>query len=139
MIVVDTNIIAHFWLQTDETELCEKLFKAEPNWVIPLLWKSEFRNIVVLYRRKNLMDFPTAAAIIEKAEQHLNGYEYYVHSLQVLHLAEESSCSAYDCEFVSLAMESNCKLATFNKQILHAFPDVALHPQKIIENAQPPD
>ena len=68
MIVVDTNILAHFWLPSDQTELCEQLFQWDPDWVAPVLWKSEFRNVVTLYMRKTLIDLPEALQISEKAE-----------------------------------------------------------------------
>jgi len=32
MIVVDTNILAQFWLQSDHSELCEQLFQKSWNW-----------------------------------------------------------------------------------------------------------
>ncbi|MEX0662362.1 MAG: type II toxin-antitoxin system VapC family toxin [Balneolaceae bacterium] len=71
MIVVDTNILAYFWLPSDHTELCEQLFKKDPEWIAPVLWKSEFRSVVTLYMRKNLIDLSEAIQITEKAKSQM--------------------------------------------------------------------
>lgn len=41
-------------------------------------------------------------------------------------LADSSSCSAYDYEFVALARQLSVKLVTEDKKILTEFPDVAV-------------
>ncbi len=133
MIVVDTNIIAHFWLPSDQTQLCEQLFEWDPFWVAPILWRSEFRNVVTLYMRKNLIDIVEAIQITEKAENHMKDREYSVNSIQVYNLAHKSKCSSYDCEFVSLAQELDIKLITLDKQILRLFPERSISPHDVIK------
>ena len=44
----------------------------------------------------------------------------------ILTLAASSALSAYDCEFVALARELNCRLVTVDKQITKTFPDTAI-------------
>ena len=123
MIVVDTNILAHFWLPSDHTELSEQLFQWDPEWIAPVLWKSEFRNVVILYLRKKLIDLPEAIQITEKAENQMKEREFHVNSIQVYNLADQSDCSSYDCEFISLAEDLDIKLITMDKQILRSFPE----------------
>lgn len=72
MIVVDTNILAHFWLPSDSTDLCDALYQKDPQWIAPILWRSEFRNVVTLYLRKKLIDLAEALLIMEKAELAFN-------------------------------------------------------------------
>ena len=132
MIVVDTNILAHFWLPSDSTELCDKLFQKDPEWIAPTLWRSEFRNVVALYLRKGLIDLSEALMIVEKAEQMMNDKQYQVNSVQVLHHVSQSSCSSYDCEFVSLAKELDLNLVTMDKKLLQEFSGIAKHPEEII-------
>jgi len=132
MIAVDTNILAHFWLPSDHTQLCDRLFQQDAEWVAPILWKSEFRNVVTLYMRKELIDFPDALQITEKAESQMKDREFHVNSVHVYNLVEKSDCSSYDCEFVSLAEELNIKLITMDKQILRSFPELAAKPSDII-------
>jgi len=134
MIVVDTNILARFWLPSDHTELCERLFQWDPEWVAPVLWKSEFRNVVILYMRKKLIDLPEAIQISEKAENQMKEREFHVNSMQVYNLADKSDCSSYDCEFISLAEDLDIKLITMDKQILRSFPERSAKPLDIIDS-----
>jgi predicted nucleic acid-binding protein len=71
----------------------------------------------------NLDDVRT---IVAEAEQWMTGREYAVVSQRVLQLTKESGCSAYDCEFVSLAMDLGIPLVTADRQVLRAFPNVAM-------------
>ena len=45
---------------------------------------------------------------------------------RVLSLVLESSLSAYDCEFVSLAEEASIPLVTADRGTLSAFPNIAV-------------
>ncbi|CAN5288222.1 hypothetical protein BH23BAC3_BH23BAC3_27130 [soil metagenome] len=47
--------------------------------------------------------------------------EFYVNSVQVYNMADKSECSAYDCEFISLAEELDTKLITMDNQTLQSF------------------
>ncbi len=85
-----------------------------------------------LVRRKDL-DLDDVLEIVSEAEQWMMGREYTVVSYKVLQLAGQSGCSAYDCEFVSLAMDLKIPLLTSDRQILRAFPRVALSPEKFIK------
>ena len=126
MIVVDTNTIAYLYLPTPSTPNVERLLKLDSVWVAPLLWRSEFRNILALYVRKDIVDFDTACQIQGKAEALMAGGEYQIDSLSVLSTAQKSGCSAYDCEFVALAQNLTKPLITADKRLLRTFPDVAM-------------
>lgn len=125
MIVVDTNIVAYLYLPTEFTEQAEQLLRNDPVWSAPILWRSEFRNVLALYLRKGLMDFSKALQLQTEAESLLRENEYEVASLDVLQLVQGSPCSAYDCEFVALAQELGTKLITADTAILDAFPGTA--------------
>ena len=42
----------------------------------------------------------------------------------MLALAQSSSCSAYDCEFVGLAQQLGVRLVTADRKLRRAFPDL---------------
>ena len=126
MIVADTNTIAYLYLPTAQTDDVVSLLHKDPHWVAPLLWRSEFRNVLALYVRKGIIDFSTAIAMQSQAEQQLAENEYSVNSSDVLTLASESGCSAYDCEFISLAKSLNLKLITSDKKLIQMFPKIAM-------------
>jgi predicted nucleic acid-binding protein len=126
MIVVDTNILAYLYLPTELSAQAEQLLMKEPGWAAPVLWRSELRNVLALYLRKELLSLEQAFAIQTEAEALLAEAEYEVPSLDVLRLVERSACSAYDCEFVALAKRLGVKLVTADKKILKEFPTIAV-------------
>jgi len=63
---------------------------------------------------------------MEQAEGFLGRLEYSVASFRVLELVARSKCSAYDCEFVTLAQDLNIPLITTDNQILTSFPQLAV-------------
>ena len=60
MIVADTNSIAYFWIKGSYTKFAEKLLKKDSDWLVPFLWRSEFRNALVSCIRKNLLSLENA-------------------------------------------------------------------------------
>lgn len=131
MIVADTNVLAYFYLPTEFTTPAEELFKQDPDWFAPLLWRSEFRSILAGYFRRGALTFDEALAAQSEAEDLLRGNEREVDSLRVLELVRDSGCSAYDCEFVALAMSLGVKLVTMDRKLLRAFPEHAVALDKI--------
>ena len=126
MIVADTNIISYLLMQTPCTDYADKLYKADPIWAAPMLWKSEFRNVLALYLRKGIITFDKALQLQEMAESIMSAHEYDTASTQILSLVNESTCSSYDCEFVALANYLGVKLVTQDKKLLREFPLVAI-------------
>ena len=126
MIVVDTNIISYFYLPTEKTTEVERLLIQNPEWAVPILWRSEFRNVLGLYLRKGLLTFDRAYAIVGEAEMLLWEKEFEIASFDVLRLVEKSSCSAYDGEFVALAMQLETVLVTEDQKLIKAFPKTAI-------------
>jgi predicted nucleic acid-binding protein len=126
MIVVDTNIIGYLYLTGDRSFQAEQAFRKDPHWAAPLLWRSEFRNVLALYIRQRLLTLEDAHQIMDEAMGLLRDGEYEVASLRVLSLVASSSCSAYDCEFVALAQDLDVPLVTANQQILNQFPETSI-------------
>lgn len=125
MIITDTNIISYFLLPTPYSDAADKLYRLDPNWAAPILWKSEFRSVLALYLRKKLISFEEALKLQESAESIMLHNEFDIASSQVLKFVERSACSSYDCEFVALAEHLNCPLVTEDKKIHESFPSVA--------------
>lgn len=126
MIVVDSNILAYLYLPGDRTEAAEALLEQDPDWAAPVLWRSEFRNILAGYLRRKTITFDQACSLQSEAESLLAGAEFEVDSSSVLELVRDSDCSAYDCEFIALAIKLNTKLVTVDKKLLREFPSRAV-------------
>lgn len=126
MIVVDTNVVCYFYLTSEHSGLAEQLFLKISDWSAPLLWRSEFRNVLSFYIRKKIITLSDAIQIFEAAESLLHQNEYEVNAAKVLKLSEESGCSAYDCEFINLAKDLGVPLVTMDKKILQNFHGTAV-------------
>jgi len=126
MIVVDSNVLASLYLPGEHTVTAEALLEREPEWAAPVLWRSEFRNILTGYLRRKTLTFEQACSLQGEAEGLLSGSEFEVDSRTVLELVRDSDCSAYDCEFMALAMKLDTRLVTVDKKLLRAFPKRAV-------------
>ncbi|HRC86191.1 MAG TPA: type II toxin-antitoxin system VapC family toxin [Thermoanaerobaculia bacterium] len=122
MIVVDTHVVAYFFLPSAHTPLADALYEQDPDWAAPLLWRSELRNILAGYLRRGHLSFEAALRVQAEAEDLLAGSDYDVDSRRVLELVRDSDCSAYDCEFVALAERLGVPLVTSDSKLLRAFP-----------------
>lgn len=126
MIVVDSNVVAYLYLPGEHTAKAEALLERDPHWTAPVLWRSEFRNILAGYLRRASLTFDQACNLQREAEDLLAGSEFEVESKAVLELVRDSNCSADDCEFVALAKVLRIKLVTTDAKLLKAFPTHAV-------------
>jgi predicted nucleic acid-binding protein len=132
VIVVDTNIICYRWIPSPHADAVEKVLAKDPDWIAPLLWRSEFRNVLAGALRQRLVTLDMANQIASKAEWHFINREFAVSSRAVLNLVASSACSAYDCEFIALAGEQRVPLVTSDRQILRDFPLIAISLAKFV-------
>ena len=126
MIVVDTNLIAYLLINGEWTQRAEAVKRRDPEWAAPLLWRSEFRNLLSLYIRQEIFDLDHAINLLRNAEEIMQGREHTISSASVVKLAASSRCSAYDCEFVALAQDLSVPLVTSDRKVLTAFPETAV-------------
>lgn len=126
MIVVDSNVVAYLYLPGEHTAKAEALLEQDPDWAVPVLWRSEFRNILAGYLRRRTLTFGQACSLQNEAEDLLAGAEFEVDSKAVLELVRDSDCSAYDCEFIALANQLRVTLVTMDAKLLKAFPKRAV-------------
>jgi predicted nucleic acid-binding protein len=132
VIVVDCNIICYYALPGSHTGLADRVRVRDAGWCAPALWRPEFRNVLAGQVRRGSLDLATAQEIVAMAEAMLRDSEFAVDSSAVLARAAESGCSAYDCEYVVLAEELSVPLVTSDKQVLAAFPERAIAPERFV-------
>ena len=132
MIVVDSNVLAYCWIMGDRTQLAQRVRLRDPEWHVPLLWRSELRSTLAGYLWRGAIDADRAAATMAVVEELLAGCEHQVSSARVLQLAAGSRLSAYDCEFVALAQSLAVPLVTEDRAVLKAFPELALTMERFL-------
>ena len=106
----------YLWLKESYADTAAGLLSEDPHWIAPLLWRSEFRNVLVGAIRRKMISRETALAAMDGAEHQMEGREQLVDSRDVLRLAALSRCSAYDCEYVALAEANGVPLITNDTQ-----------------------
>ena len=126
MIVVDSNVIAYCWVNGLLTVLAQNVRVRDPDWHVPILWRSEMRSILTGYLRDGSLSRAQISQVMNAAESALAGSEHLVPSAAVFEITGKSRLSAYDCEFVALAFVLSAPLVTADKAVLRAFPQHAL-------------
>lgn len=125
MIVVDTNVLAYLLIPGRFTESAEGLLLRDPEWAAPVLWRSELRNVLATYARARKLELADAVSLYSRAADIVGRDQYEVDTVEVLRLARESGCSAYDCEFIVLAEFLDIPMVTADAKVLKAFPERA--------------
>jgi predicted nucleic acid-binding protein len=133
MIVADANLLAYLVWLGDLTEPAAEVLAHDPMWQVPTLWISELRSVFGAHLRAGRCTLAEAAAALERAERVVAGRERTVDSRTVLDLAATSGCTTYDCEYVALALSLGVTLVTSDRQVLRAFPSVAVAPKAFIQ------
>jgi predicted nucleic acid-binding protein len=135
VIVVDSNVIAYCWINGPRTELAQRVRVRDADWHVPVLWRSELRNILVGYFRDQSLSASDGADIMAAAENGLAGREHLVPSASVFEVCSKSKLSAYEGEFVALAGALAAPLVTADSAVLKAFPRVALTMEGFLQRA----
>jgi len=132
LIVADTNIIVHLYVESESSPMARQVMLRDPDWTSPVLWRSEFRNALVTCLRSGFLQPDQAFRIMAAAEAMMAGREFHVASDDVLDLAAGSGCSAYDAEYVVLARGTRLPLVTTDRELLEKFPETALTPKMFL-------
>jgi predicted nucleic acid-binding protein len=132
VIVVDTNVIHYCWVRGQHTEVAQAVRRQDPDWHVPNLWRSELRNVLTTYLRRELMSREQIVGILYAANQALAGSEHIIADELVLDVVVGSALTAYDAEFVALASALSVPLVTADRAVLKAFPDRALTMQAFV-------
>jgi predicted nucleic acid-binding protein len=126
VIVVDSNVIAYCWVNGPLTALAQSVRVKDPEWHVPILWRSEMRSILTGYLRDGSLTGTQVSQVMYAAERAFVGREHIVPSASVFEIVEKSRLSAYGCEFIVLASVFDVPLVTTDKAVLKAFPERAL-------------
>jgi predicted nucleic acid-binding protein len=133
VIVVDTNIIAYMTFSTPYSPVVTALYQKDPVWEAPVLWKSEFLNVLALHYRRGLINNHEGLNALDFAERLIGSREHRVSAKAVIDAVINSTCSSYDCEFIVLAKRLETKLVTYDKKIIQGFPDIALTAEAFLQ------
>jgi predicted nucleic acid-binding protein len=132
MIVADSNLIAYLLIPGDKSALADEVLRKDADWAVPLICRSEVRNILALYMRHEGMSLSQARRTMEKAEALWLNREFAVPSDEVLELTFHHNVTAYDGEFIVLANHLSVPFVTFDRPVRKAFPNLALAAEEFL-------
>ena len=134
--VVDTNIVAYYLLGTEPflEEVREFWRTVEEVWA-PVHWEAELANAVWMAVRTGVLPSDEGHRKLDLAAR-LGIQSVPNRSLwqPALTRAVNSGAAVYDTLFVELAAQRNLPLATFDRNILKKFPEIAKRPNSLSSN-----
>jgi hypothetical protein len=125
VIVVDTTVLASLLLPCPLTGQAEELWRQDPHWVAPPLWRSSWCNLLAGYLQRDLLQLNDSVALMEMAARLLREPEQPAPAALVLELAQRSGCPGDACTTVATALHLGLPLVSGDRTLLRAFPDVA--------------
>ncbi len=134
--VVDTNVVAYFLLGTEPfVDEARRFWEAVREPIAPALWEAELANVVWMAIRSGIIeahDGPKRLDLAARLGVHSVPSRKLWHG--ALTRAVQSGTAAYDTLSVELADRERLPLATFDKKVLTAFPEIAKRPGDLFSN-----
>jgi len=131
--VVDTNVVAYVLLGTESVvdEAREALARVS-TLLAPGHWEAELANVLWMAVRTGLLPAEEGPARLGLARRlGIESVPTATLCQGALLRAVASDIAVYDTLFVELAVRARCRLLTFDKALLRAFPDVATRPRDV--------
>ncbi len=128
MIVVDTYVVCYLLIHGEHSDIVQRLFDADSDWVAPRLLFDELLNVLVTYERKSLLADRQIVVIVKEALELMGDALYELPPERVLAVARRTGLSGYDSQFVALAEDLDVELVTWDRQMIERCPTVARKP-----------
>src|SRR4030065_2105921 len=126
MIVVDSNIVTARNLTTSLTSEAKQVEEKDPVWIVPVLWRYEFQNILAAAIRAKQIKPEQALDIWEKVSKILVENECEPSASKVIDLVAQYGITAYDGQFIALALEMGMPCVTEDRELQEKFPGIAI-------------
>jgi predicted nucleic acid-binding protein len=126
MIVVDSNVIAARILTSVLTSKAEKVEQKDPVWIVPVLWRYEFQNILATAMKARQITQEHALGVWQRVAATLVENESDPSPAKVIDLVSQYGITAYDGQFIALAMEMGIPFITEDQELQKKFRGIAL-------------
>jgi predicted nucleic acid-binding protein len=126
MIVVDSNIVTARNLTSSLTSKAERVEEKDPVWVVPVLWRYEFQNILATVIKAKQIKPDQALDIWERVSGILIENECEPSAFRVIELVAEYGITAYDGQFIAVALEMEIPCVTEDRELQEKFPGIAI-------------
>lgn len=126
MIVVDSNIIAARNLTSILSAKAQQVEQKDPAWVVPVLWRYEFQNILATAMKARQIKAKQALGVWQRVFGILIDNESEPSPAKVIDLVNQYGITAYDGQFIALAMEMGIRCVTEDRELQEKFPKIAV-------------
>jgi predicted nucleic acid-binding protein len=126
MIVVDSNIVTTRNLTSSLTSEARQVEEKDPVWIVPVLWRYEFQNILSTAIKSKQIKPEQALDIWEKVSKILIENECEPPASKVIDLVAQYGITAYDGQFIALALEMGIPCVTEDRELQEKFPRIAI-------------
>ena len=126
MIVVDSNIVTARNLTSSLTSKAEQVEEKDPVWIVPVLWRYEFQNILATAIQAKQIKPEQALDIWEKVSGILIENECEPSASKVIDLVAQYGITAYDGQFIAVALEMGILCVTEDGELQEKFPGIAI-------------
>ena len=125
VIVADANVLLYLVCDTPQTELARRVYAADADWAVPILWEPEVLNGLLVMHRAGLLELEDATTAWRNAAMATAGCVHDCNAGSVLDTAAQTGLSVYDAYYVTLARMLNVPLVTEDKKVRRACSDIA--------------
>jgi predicted nucleic acid-binding protein len=126
MIVVDSNIVAARNLTSVLTAKAKQVEQKDPVWIVPILWRYEFQNILATAIKAKQITPELALNVWQRVSGILADNECEPSPAKMIDLVAQYGITAYDGQFIALAMEMGILCVTEGRDLQGKFPGVVV-------------
>ncbi len=137
MIVTDSNVLAARSFTGAQTALAEKVEELDPVWIMPPLWRYEFQNILTKGIGAGAFTQEGALQVWRVVMARMEGNEHEPNPERVIELSARYRITAYDANFVALAMEMGVLCVTEDGELQKKFPALTVSMADFIRQGRP--
>jgi predicted nucleic acid-binding protein len=133
MIVVDSNIVAARNLTSSLTSEAKQVEEKDPIWIVPVLWRYEFQNILASAIKGKQIKPEQALNVWERVSNILIENEYEPSVSKVVDLVAQYEITAYDGQFIAVALEMEIQCVTEDRELQEKFPGIAISMKEFLK------
>ena len=133
MIVVDSNIVTARNLTSSLTSKAVQVEEKDPVWILPVLWRYEFQNILATAIKAKQINPEQALGVWEKVSGTLIENECEPSAAKVIDLVAKYRITAYDGQFIAVALEMGIPCVTEDRELQEKFPGIAISMDGFLE------
>jgi predicted nucleic acid-binding protein len=133
MIVVDSNIIAARNLTSSLTSEAKQVEEKDPIWIVPVLWRYEFQNILASAIKGKQIKPEQALNVWERVSNILIENECEPSVSKVVDLVAQYEITAYDGQFIAVALEMEIQCVTEDRELQEKFPGIAISMKEFLK------